>query len=242
MLHTCNAGEVKANANLTAELNATVKLYAKWTANTYTVTYKANGGTGTTNQSTHSYDTEKALSSNAFSRNDYTFLGWSTDSSATIATYSNGQKVSTLAISGEVVLYAVWVKTGYSASWDIDKELEENDSYEQTISPGFNKQALLNNGYTKISLTLKFKHEENNAICFNDGRVQVYSNDGSVSFANESWDPKASENTYTLSISIDIVNLGSDGSFKVKYSTDDDKGNRYDGWYLRDPSVTITAS
>jgi uncharacterized repeat protein (TIGR02543 family) len=56
---------------------------------------------------------EKALTANAFTRTGYTFLGWSTSSSATSATYTNGQKVKNLAASGTITLYAVWQLNTY---------------------------------------------------------------------------------------------------------------------------------
>jgi hypothetical protein len=79
-------------------------------ANTYTVTYAANGGTGTTASSSHSYGTSKALTANGFTNGTKQFLGWSTSSSATTATYTNAQSVSNLTATngGTVALYAVW--------------------------------------------------------------------------------------------------------------------------------------
>ena len=57
-------------------------LYAKWTANTYTITYNGNNNTsGTTATSTHTYDVEKTLTANGFVRTGYTFGGWSTSAS-----------------------------------------------------------------------------------------------------------------------------------------------------------------
>ena len=44
-------------------------LYAKWTANTYTVAYNGNGSTGgSTTSSSHTYDVDKALTSNGFTK------------------------------------------------------------------------------------------------------------------------------------------------------------------------------
>ena len=90
--------------------NADTTLYAVWKANTYTVRYNANGGTGTMSDSSHKYDVSKALTSNAFTRSGYTFLGWSTSSTATSATYTDGQSVKNLSSTngGTVTLYAVW--------------------------------------------------------------------------------------------------------------------------------------
>ena len=80
------------------------------TANTYTVAYNANGGSGTTASSSHTYDEPKALTSNGFTNGVKKFMGWSTSSTATSATYTNGQSVSNLTSTngGTVTLYAVW--------------------------------------------------------------------------------------------------------------------------------------
>ena len=90
--------------------NANTTLYAVWKANTYTVQYNANGGSGTMSNSSHTYDVSKTLTSNAFTRSGYTFLGWSTSSTATTVTYTNGQLVKNLTSTNgaTVTLYAVW--------------------------------------------------------------------------------------------------------------------------------------
>ena len=98
--------------NLTSVSDAIINLYAVWQANTYTVSYNANGGSGTMSNSSHTYDVAKSLTSNAFTREGYTFLGWSTSSGATTPTYTNGQSVKNLTSTngGTVNLYAVWQK------------------------------------------------------------------------------------------------------------------------------------
>ena len=53
-----------------------VNLYAHWKANTYTVTYNANGGTGTMQNSTATYDQDFITRKNAFKKEGYTFNGW----------------------------------------------------------------------------------------------------------------------------------------------------------------------
>lgn len=96
--------------------NAAVKLYAQWTPNTYTVTYYKNAtdATGTTAQSTFTYDTSGNLRSNGFTRANYLFLGWSPTADGAVL-YTNGQSVLNLAPSGNVDLYAVW-KYQYTAA------------------------------------------------------------------------------------------------------------------------------
>lgn len=96
----------------TCDLTGATTLYAKWTANTYTITYNSNGGEGTTANSSHTYGVSKELTANGYTKAGYRFLGWSTSSTATTATYTNGQSVSNLTTTnGETVtLYAVWQK------------------------------------------------------------------------------------------------------------------------------------
>ena len=85
-------------------------LYAHWNANTYTVTFDANGGSGTMSNQTHTYDQSLALTQNTFTKSNCAFLGWSRDASAKTATYTNKQSVKNLAsdANANVRLYAVW--------------------------------------------------------------------------------------------------------------------------------------
>ena len=82
-----------------------------WTANTYTITFNANGGGGSTATKTCTYDSNCTLSGNGFSRSGYAFQGWATSAGGGVS-YSNGQTVKNLACSGNVNLYAVWQSTG----------------------------------------------------------------------------------------------------------------------------------
>jgi uncharacterized repeat protein (TIGR02543 family) len=71
----------------------------------YTVTYNANGGTGAPSSQTKYYGQSLTLSSTKPTRAGYNFLGWSTSSSATSATYSAGGSYTNNSV---LVLYAVW--------------------------------------------------------------------------------------------------------------------------------------
>ena len=86
------------------------------TANPYTVHFDANGGSGTMADESFTYDQAKALTANSFTRTGYSFLGWSTNSSAATATYTDEQSVSNLATSGTVILYAIWKLDTYQLS------------------------------------------------------------------------------------------------------------------------------
>jgi uncharacterized repeat protein (TIGR02543 family) len=81
---------------------------ATYTPNTYTVKFNANGGSGSMNVESFTYDTAKALTANAFTRNGFNFKGWAETATATTAKYTNGQSVKNLMTSGTKNLYAVW--------------------------------------------------------------------------------------------------------------------------------------
>lgn len=100
-----------------------VTIRATWSAKTYTITYNCNGGSGATTSSTHIYGTAKNLSNNGCykiiegtgngtnsSSMVYNFIGWSTSSSATMATYTDSQSVTNLNNGDNITLYAVWDK------------------------------------------------------------------------------------------------------------------------------------
>ena len=97
-----------ASAKAWTETSVT-KLYAKWTANKYSVKFNANGGSGTMSNQSFTYDETKALTTNTFTRKGYDFAGWATSSSGAVQ-YTDGQSVSNLTETNNstVNLYAVW--------------------------------------------------------------------------------------------------------------------------------------
>lgn len=86
---------------------------------TYTVTYDANGGWGETNDSTHKYDEERALSKNNYKRAGYSFSGWDENPSAVSPKYSDKEIVSNLTTTNHDVikLYAIW-KVSQTSKFD----------------------------------------------------------------------------------------------------------------------------
>ena len=89
--------------------SASRTLYAVWTANQYTITYNANGGTGT--QTAGSYTTGAAATSlpatSTFTRTGYSFGGWATSAGSTtpVASYST---------SANATFYAIWARGTYN--------------------------------------------------------------------------------------------------------------------------------
>ena len=92
------------------EYYADITLYAKWTANTYTVKFDANDGSGSMIPQNFTYDQAQNLTTNSFTRKGYDFLGWNEDKEATTATYTDAQEVTNLTAekNKEITLYAIW--------------------------------------------------------------------------------------------------------------------------------------
>ena len=92
-------------------------LYAKWTANAYSVKFRSNGGAGTMGDQSFTYDTPQELTANAFTKKGYSFAGWATNSNGTVV-YTDGEFVSNLAAtaSASVYLYAKWTPNDYKVT------------------------------------------------------------------------------------------------------------------------------
>ena len=145
--------------NLTAASGGTVMLYAVWTANTYTVTYNYNkpataSGTvsGATENSSHTYDTDKALTANGYSLTGWTFTGWATSSGAAKA-YDDSQSVKNLTATsgGTVTLYAVWTANTYTVTYNSNKPATASGTVggatENSLHTYDTDKALTANGY-----------------------------------------------------------------------------------------------
>ncbi len=108
-----------SDAKLTKRVKAIAKgstgkkiLYAKWTANKYTIVYDGNGATSgqMASQSGRAYGKTYKLKGIAFKREGKYFNGWNTKRNGSGTWYKNKASVKSLtaAKNGKVVLYAQW--------------------------------------------------------------------------------------------------------------------------------------
>lgn len=90
-------------------------LYARWSANTNTVTFKANFSGGPSD-ATQSVVTDQAtnLNTDVFTREGHTFVGWDTQANGAGTDYSNGQSVT---LNGDLTLYAQWTISTYTITY-----------------------------------------------------------------------------------------------------------------------------
>ena len=95
------------NGKWIKDANSTVSLYAHW-SQSYSVTYNANGGTGTTVDASSPYapGSNVTVLSNSFEYTGYTFTGWNTESNGSGTPYAVGATIPS--ISGNVTLFAQW--------------------------------------------------------------------------------------------------------------------------------------
>lgn len=122
---TSSSGSVAYASGASYTANASVTLYAVWQANTYTIKYNANGGTGVPSSQTKTHGATLTLSSTKPTRasvNDdgatttYTFKGWATSSTATTVAYAAGAKYTA---NASVTLYAVWSTATTITQYDV---------------------------------------------------------------------------------------------------------------------------
>lgn len=102
----------RGSAHTWDKTDANVTLYARWTANSFTVVYNLNNGTGTKPANkTCTYNeacTLDAGTGTGYYRGGYVLKGWSASSSATSGSFDG----KNLAASGTVNVYAVWSPCG----------------------------------------------------------------------------------------------------------------------------------
>jgi uncharacterized repeat protein (TIGR02543 family) len=90
-------------------------LYAQWAASSSTVTFNANGGTGTLASQTASSATNLSSNTNSITRAGYTFAGWNTATNGTGTNYANG---ASYPFTSSTTLYAKWTANTNVVTYD----------------------------------------------------------------------------------------------------------------------------
>ena len=91
-------------------------LYAQWCI-IYTVSFNANGGTGTMADQEFHWNKNEALSANIFTRTYYDFVKWNTKADGSGTSYTDGQ---TITVTSDMTLYAQWTPHNYSITYNLD--------------------------------------------------------------------------------------------------------------------------
>ena len=117
-----NAGTGNAlstNLAYTRSITANTNIYAVYTANTYTVKFDANGGSGNMSNQNFTYGTAQNLTANSFTKQYYTFKDWNTKENGSGTNYNDKQSVTNLStINGDIItLYAQWTPEKYTITY-----------------------------------------------------------------------------------------------------------------------------
>ena len=94
---------------------------ANWSANKYTVSYNANGGSGSMSQDTATFGESYTAKANSFSRTGYTFAGWNESADGKGSDWTSWiGKPWTWNYTKSITLYAQWTKNTYSISYNLN--------------------------------------------------------------------------------------------------------------------------
>lgn len=113
--------------------NAALNLYAIWKANTYKVTYNANGGSGAPAAQTKTHGQSLTLTTSKPTRANHTFKGWATTATSAVS-YQPG---SAYTRNAAITLYAVW-ELSYVLPKIYNTKAEWADDQGNSVSIEFN--------------------------------------------------------------------------------------------------------
>ena len=183
--------------NLTSADGAKITLYAKWKESPYTVNFNGNGAQGAMNGLTFNYTDSVSLPANTYTKDGYTFLGWSENKNDTIPSYkdkaSKEEFIKALLQSsdGTITLYAVWGENSYTIAFDGNGAQEGSMS---SITLGYSvSQVLPGNGFTKTGHSFKYWNtkEDASGITYEDKATvkSITATDGATVTLYAIWEP-----------------------------------------------------
>ena len=102
-------GWFNSSTKLTTDytVNGDVAFTEKWTVNTYTITFKANGGAGDDYTQTVTYATTAKLNPNTFTREGWSFIEWNKAADGSGTSYSDESNFA-VTDANDITLYAQW--------------------------------------------------------------------------------------------------------------------------------------
>ena len=192
------------SAGGTYTTNATDTLYAVWKANTYTVSYNANGGSGAPSSQTKTYGKTLTLSSTVPTRTNYNFIGWATSSTATTASYQAGGSYTK---NSAATLYAVW-ELAYSKPRITNISVNRVNTNGQSDDQGTRCKVIFSWATDKAAPTITISYRQTTSTNWSDVTLTATNTSGTV------------EQILSATFSIDK-------SYEVKVTVADSVGSSY---------------
>ena len=238
--------------------NKTLKLYARWTPKSYTISYNSNGGTGTMTSDTVSTGGKATIKSNTFAKTGYKFVGWTTKSDGTddgygwnpgwsgTWNYDNGQYGIA---NDKLVLYARWDNhftvtyndNGGSGCSSSSKTVTYGSTYGNLCTPtrsGYIFAGWYSSNYANAPWTYyydKYKNDSTVASIGRNDKVGLYNN--YLTNSTRKFSRYTSSDTYSVNGNQTLVA----GWLKFNYKREDAKycsdgyfdtiGDAYNGCY-----------
>lgn len=237
--------------------NKTLKLYARWTPKSYTISYNSNGGSGTMTSDTVSTGGSVTIKSNTFKRTGYKFVGWTTKSDGTddghgwtgwsgTWNYDNGQYGIA---NDKLVLYARWDNhftvtyndNGGSGCSSSSKTVTYGSTYGNLCTPtrsGYIFAGWYSSNYANAPWTYyydKYKNDSTVASIGRNDKVGLYNN--YLTNSTRKFSEFTSSDTYSVNGNQTLVA----GWLKFNYKREDAKycsdgyfdtiGDAYNGCY-----------
>lgn len=167
-------------------LNADTILYAQWTSTLKTVSFNANGGTGSMTAQTAC--APEAIKANAYTRAGYTFAGWNTAANGSGTAYSDGALYD---FTADVPLYAQWTANNNTITFN-GNGATAGSTPVQTLAT--DATASLNlNGYTRTGYTFAgWATTAGGTVAYGDGAAYT------MGTANVTLYAKWTANTYYI--------------------------------------------
>ena len=246
------------------EYTANITLYAKWTANKYTVIFNANGGEGKMADQGFTYGDAQTLTENAFTLENALFVGWATSEenakNGTVA-YTNGQSVSNLTTTkdGVVNLYAVWATIEITKH---DEYISPNDHLKlsftySNIPNGYYYRVKVNAGYYQNSSQVEWitisgsgteeftSHVTNlpqqaNTVLIElcDGnRTKMLESNSVIVTAERFWEVAVYKKVNN--IETHVRNISPTEHIGVEITAENIAGYQFTGWSANTPDITI---
>lgn len=168
-------------SGITADTTGPVTATAKWTANSYSVAYSANGGVGPTKVYSATYDRTFKLIENPFLRKGYSFVGWGMEPTS-VETFGEMEEVSNLSAAqgGVVSLYAIWRPNQYRVRFNANGGT--GTMGDQSLSYGSAVRLLGNVFYWTGMEFAGWARTPEGEVCFKDGELvtNLTEDDGEV--------------------------------------------------------------
>jgi len=112
---TSNFGNIYSGVAFTWNRASNETLTSVWAINTYTITYNSNSGTGTTAQTSATYNNNINVASNGFTRTNYNFIGWGTNTTDVNTSYPPNSVITNP--NTNLTLYAIWRIIQYTVTY-----------------------------------------------------------------------------------------------------------------------------